>query len=228
MRAKETVNMFWWLIQRDLTCEIRARHVWPGMLLLGIVLVLLLATQLDLPLEDKLRVGGGMLWLAIFFAGTVACERSFAGEREGGCWQTLRLYPIPPSVVYLAKLAVNFIALVVLEFVLTSVFVVLTDVSLSTHPFSLALVAALGNLGFAAVGTIVSGLTAGLRQRGSLLALILLPLVVPVVLGVAEATRMLLTEPLDPRWSQWMELLAVFDVVFTVLGVLVFEFVMEE
>ena len=93
MPTRHTLNSLWWLIHKDLARELRAQHVWPGMVLLGLVLVFLLATQIDLPLDQKTHVAGGLLWLAIFFAGTLACDRSFTGEREAGCWQSLALYP---------------------------------------------------------------------------------------------------------------------------------------
>jgi heme exporter protein B len=89
-------------------------------------------------------------------------------------------------------------------------------------------VAALGNIGFAAVGTLVSGLTSGLRHRGGLLTLLLLPLVVPVVLAAAETTRIALAGQIDALWWRWIQLLAVFAVLYTVVGAMLFEFVMEE
>lgn len=228
MSAREAARTMWWLIHKDLTRELRAHHVWPGMVLLGLVLVFLSATQIDLAGEQKAGVVGGMLWLAIFFAGTLACERSFMNERDAGCWQALALYPIAPSVLFLAKMAVNVAALVVLEVVLVPVFVVLSDVPLAVRPGPFVLIAVLGNVGFAAVGTVVSGLTAGLRHRGGLLALLLLPLVIPVIFGAAEATRMVLSGQIDPMWWRWIQLLAVFAVVFTVVGAMLFEFVVEE
>lgn len=228
MRPRESTKQLWWLIHKDLTCELRAQHVWPGMVLLGLVLVFLLTTQLELPMEERTRVAGGLLWLAIFFAGTLACERSFTNERDTGCWQTLTLYPVAPSVLFLAKLVVNFVALVALEIVLVPTFIMFSDVPLASRPGTLMLIAALGNVGFVAVGTLVSGLTAGLRHRGGLLALLLLPLVIPVVFGSAEATRLLLVGPLDSQWWLWVQLLAVFAIVFTIVGAFVFEFVIEE
>ena len=134
MRARESVRSLWWLIHKDLTRELRAQNAWPGMLLLGLVLVFLLATQIDLPLEQKTRTVGGLLWLSIFFAGTLALERSFANERDTGCWQALNLYPVDSSLLFLAKMVVNIISLVILEIVLIPAFIVLTDVPLLARP----------------------------------------------------------------------------------------------
>jgi heme exporter protein CcmB len=228
MQIRGPARTLWWLIHKDLMRELRAQNAWPGMLLLGLVLVFLLATQITLPLEQKARTVGGLLWLSIFFAGTLALERSFANERDSGCWQALKLYPMNASVLFLAKMAVNIVSLAILECVLVPAFIVLTDVPLLARPGPMLMIAALGSICFASIGTLLSALTAGLRCRGGLLAWLLLPLVTPVVLGAAEATRIVLSGETDPQLWQWIRLLAVFAVAFTIAGALLFEFVMEE
>jgi heme exporter protein B len=120
------------------------------------------------------------------------------------------------------------VSLVILEAALIPAFIIFSDVPLLAHPGHILVIAALGSIGFAATGTLISALTAGLRHRGGLAALLLLPLVTPVVLGSAEATRMTLTGEFDSQWWQWVQLLGVFAVVFTIAGALAFEFVMEE
>lgn len=228
MRARESAQTLWWLIHKDLLRELRTYSSWPGMLLLGIVTVFLLAAQLNVPLETKTTLAGGLLWLAIFFAGTTALERSFSGERDAGCTATLRLFPIHPSQLFLAKLAVNVVSLLILEIVLIPAFIVLTDVPLLNRPAPFLLVTMLGTLCFASIGTLVSALTSGMRSRSGLLAFLLLPLITPVMLGCAEATRLVLTDDIGPQFWQWIRLLAVFGGVFTTAGLVLFEFVTEE
>jgi heme exporter protein B len=228
MPTRHHFYSLWWLIHKDLTRELRTLHVWAGTVLLGLVLVFLLAMQVDLLAEEKARVAGGLLWLVIYFSGTLACDRSFACERDAGCWQTLTLYPIAPSVLFLAKMAVNFAALGILELVLAPAFVVLADVPLDFRPGPLLLSALLGNVGFAALGTLVGGLTSGLQHRGGLLALLVMPLAAPVMLGAAETTRLALAGETGSMWRLWIQLLAVCAVLFTAAGVLLFEFVVEE
>jgi heme exporter protein B len=215
------------MIHKDLMCELRARQAWPAMLLLGMVVVVVFSVQMDTGLASE-GIGGGLLWIAIFFAGTLALERTFAGEREDGCLRGLLLYPVPPGTVYLAKLVVNFVALSSLEIVLVPLFVVFADVPLVRHAASLGLVMVLGNLGIAAVGTLLGGMTSGQSGRANLLALLLLPVVVPVVLGAAEATRLLLLDDVGSAWWRWVQLLGAFAVLFITAGWILFEFVIEE
>jgi heme exporter protein CcmB len=228
MTAFGSARCLWWLIHKDLTREMRAQQTWPKMALLGIVLVLLLTTQIDLPMEQQTRVVSGLLWTTIFFAGTVAIERSFASEHDDGCWQTLMQYPVVPSMIFFAKMTVNIASIVVLEALLIPLFIVLTDVPLLAEPGSLFVVAALGGSGVAAIGTLIGGITAGMRNQGGVLALLLLPLSAPVLLSSAEATRITLASAGDPLWWWWIQLLAAFAVVFTTVGALVFGVVMED
>lgn len=218
----------WWLIHKDLVSEYRARRVWPAMLLLGVVVAMVFGLQMDLPADQKRRLVGGLLWLAIFFAGTLALDRSFAAEREDGCWEGLLLYPISPAAIYLGKLAVNVVCLGILQCLLVPLFVVLSDVPLLAHPGAMLLVGVLGNLGIAAIGTLLSALMAGIRQGSNLSAILLLPLVVPVVLAAAEATRLLVEGDFGPAWWRWIQLLGVFALVFMVAGTVLFDFVVEE
>jgi heme exporter protein B len=104
----------------------------------------------------------------------------------------------------------------------------LADMPPVSRPALMALIILLANVGFASIGTLLSGLTHGLERRGGLLTLILLPLLAPVVLGAAEATSMLLAGEVDSAWWRWIQLLGVFAALFTVVGALAFEFVWEE
>ncbi len=176
----------------------------------------------------ELLAVGGLLWLAIFFAGIIALDRSFAGERENGCLEGLLFYPVSAAAVYVAKLAVNVAALTCLECVLIPLFVVLSGTPLPTYPGSLVSVVLLGNLGIAAVGTLLSALTSGMRHGTGFLAILALPLVVPVLLSAAEATRLTIAGEFGAEWQRWLQLLGAFAVIFVTAGTVLFEFVVQE
>jgi len=228
MQAGHALKSFWWLVVKDLVSEFRLCRSWPGMLLLGLVLVLLLEMQVDLDMLAKQQVVSGLLWLDVFFAGTLMVERSLAGEREEGCWRSLLLYPVSPTAVFFAKATVTVLALVLLECVLVPAFIVFSNVPLLRRPLCFVTVALLANLGYASVGVVISALTAQLSYRSSLLPLLLLPLMTPVIMSAGAATRFLVAADLDGQWWRWVQLLGCFAVVFTTLGALVFEFVIED
>lgn len=217
-----------WLALKDLRCEWRSRRTFPAMALLGGLLVVMVALQLDIPLPLRRGVGGGLFWLTVFFAGTLMLDRTLGAERDEGCYDALRLYPFGSLSIYLAKLAVNFLTVVALEFILAPALVVFADVPLLDRPLPLALIALLANLGFAAVGTVLGAATSGISQRGGLVAVLSLPLLAPVILAASEATRATLAGPADAGWVRPAQLLACFALLFTTLGGLVFAATLED
>jgi heme exporter protein B len=219
---------FWWIIHKDLLSEFRTRRAWPAMLLLGVVVALVFSIQMDLLPQQEQRLVGGLLWLAVFFAGMTAVDRSFAAERDEGCWQGMRLLPLSPGTVYLAKLLVNVIALLALECLLIPLFFLLSDIPLLAHAGEMLLIAVLASPALAAVGTLVSALATGSGRSGSMLVLVVLPLVTPVVLAAAECTRLAVMNQIDEPWWGWIQLLGAFAAIFTVAGTLLFEYAIED
>jgi len=227
--ARERVlTNIWWIVHKDLVTEFRARRVWPTMLLLGIVVGLVFSVQMEALSDQKQRIIGGLLWLAIFFAGMTAIDRSFASEREEGCWEGLKLYPISPTTVYLAKLMVNAVALAVLQCLLIPLFFTLADLPLLAHPGELVLIAVLGNLGITAIATLLSALATGIRKGGNLLVLLVLPLAIPVLLAAAESTRLLVENQINDAWWRWIQLLGALAVVFITAGTILYEYAIED
>ena len=198
------------------------------MLLLGLVVALMFSVQMDLAPGAKRQIVGGLLWLAIFFAGTLALDRSLAAEREEGCWEGLLLYPVSATTIYLAKLVVNVIALAALQCVLVPLFAVLSDVPLLARPGPIILVALLGNLGISAVGTLLSAVASAVRHGAQLLPLLVLPMVIPVVLAAARATQLTVENDLGVAWWQWVQLLGAFDIIFVTAGIVLFDIAVEE
>jgi heme exporter protein B len=85
----------------------------------------------------------------------------------------------------------------------------------------------LATLGLSTVGTLFSAMTVQIRAREVMLPILLLPLAVPVMIAAVEATRGALHgDPLS-LYGNWLQLLAVFDIVFTVLSFWAFEWILD-
>jgi heme exporter protein CcmB len=201
---------------------------WPAVVLLGFMLMLTLELQSDFPTEIKHQFAGSLLWLAVFFAGAIGLEQSFADEHEDGCWDALRMYPVSPATIYLAKLVFNFGALMCVAAVLIPLLAALGGAPLLERPLVMLMVTLLANLGLAAIGTLTGAVVHGVRRRGNLLVLILLPMTLPVLLGAGEATRLMIAGNLGAEFWRWVQLLAAFAVLFVTASVMIFDFVMEE
>ncbi len=221
-------SKLWWLIHKDLVVEYRTRQAWPAMLLLGVIVAMIFSLQMELPVALRPAATGALLWLAILFAGLVAVERTCAVEQPDGRWDSLTVYPLSPALIFLGKLAVNFTALLALECVLVPLFVVLTDVPLLQPVWAIVLVAIPASAGIAAVGTLVSAIALGLRQHRAMLSLLGLPLLLPVMVAAAEATRLIGQGNLGAEWWRWVQFLGGVAIIFTTLGIVLFGSLIEE
>ena len=216
------------IIWKDIVLEARSRETIASLLVFGVVVLVVFNFALDVTPANVLQLAPGLLWVAIVLSAVTGLGRTFLIERENSCMTGLLLAPVERSSIYLAKLAVNFIALLALECVLVPLFVILADVSLLRHVWAMGLVAVLGSLCMAAVGTLVGALTHGLSQRAAVLSLLVLPLLLPVVLAAAEATRLVAENDLGDQWWRWVQFLGAFAIVFTTLGIVMFGILIEE
>ena len=85
----------------------------------------------------------------------------------------------------------------------------------------------MGTLGIAAVGTILSTISANTRMKEVMLPILQIPLTVPVVIAAVEATSQILNSD-KPQISTWLTILAGFSIVYLTVSYLVFEFAVEE
>jgi heme exporter protein B len=88
----------------------------------------------------------------------------------------------------------------------------------------LILVAVLGTWALVVNGTFFSALSIRTRNRELMLPLILFPISLPALLGMVLATTNILTGERQP--TDWIKLLAVYDIVFTTVSLLLFESVL--
>jgi heme exporter protein B len=90
-------------------------------------------------------------------------------------------------------------------------------------------VLALANAGIAVVGTLVGALGVQTRVRDLIVPLMALPLLIPVVIGAAEATAPLFAASgASPLPGRWLTVLALYDAVFGLIAYAVFDFLLED
>jgi heme exporter protein B len=216
------------ILWKDLVVEMRTRQGFSAMLSFAALVLFLFSFAIGPDTVLLARLAGGLLWVAIVFTGTLSLGRAFQTEELAGGLRLLRLYPGNPRAIYLGKLAVNLVLLAVLEIVLFPAAAVLFGVNMLPHAARIALVAALGTLGFSIVGTFFSALTVHLRARELLLPLLLFPALVPVILGAVGGTDAILLGDAMGRLGGWVRLLGAYDVILFVVCVWIFPIILEE
>ncbi|MFN8496932.1 MAG: heme exporter protein CcmB [Anaerolineae bacterium] len=213
----------WALVWKDLIAERRTKEILSATLVFGLLVVLIFNFAFDLRRAEMDLIGPGILWVAFIFAGILGLNRGFALEKDRGALEGLMLAPMDRSAIYLGKLISTLIFMSVMELIIVPVYSLLNNQPIRPD---LIPVIFMGTLGFAAAGTIFAAIAANTRTREVLLPILLFPILVPVVITAVGATAIVLGggEDLGPP----LTLLAAFDVVFLVVGVLVFGYVIEE
>jgi heme exporter protein B len=92
---------------------------------------------------------------------------------------------------------------------------------------ALATIGLLTNVGIAATGTLFGAMTVRTRARDLVLASVLLPLLAPTLITAVVATRDLFSGVPLRELGDYLELMLVFDVVFTSAGIGLFGLLIE-
>jgi heme exporter protein B len=217
------------ILHKDLLLELRTKESVPAMTLFTLTVYVLFHFGLDRDSLDG-ELASGVLWVTLLLASIIGVSRLFGAEREQGGILGLLLAPVDRTALWIAKAAGLFLMLVAVELVAVPAFgLLLLGPSLGGALPELLLVLLLGNVGIAAVGALVAALAAETRAHELIVPLLLLPLLVPVLISCAQATEPLLRQDAGPEdLGRWLGLLSLYDVVFVLLSVAVFDFLLED
>jgi heme exporter protein B len=217
------------ILQKDLRLELRTKESVPAMTLFTLTVYVLFHFGLDRDSLDG-ELAAGVLWVTLLLAAVIGVSRLFAAEREQGGIDALLLAPVDRTSLFLAKAAALFLFLVAVELVAVPAFaLLLLGPGLGGALPELLAILALGDLGIAAVGALVAALAAETRARELIVPLLLLPLLVPVLIACAQATEPFLRLDQGPEdLGRWLALLTLYDVVFVLLSVAVFDYLLED
>ncbi len=209
------------LARKDLIVEWRGRETIIAMGTFALLVVLLLGFVLG---EEPGRAAT-IVWVALGFAAMLGVSRPTQMEVEQDAFETLLLYPGSREHIYWGK----WIALtVMLATVLGTLLVVLGiffNLDVWSRLPSLLGAGLLGIVGVAAVGTLFAFLILHIRGRELMMPLLLLPVVLPVLLGGVRLMDGILT---GGSVGIWAGLLAGFDVLFLLVCPILFEVVVDE
>ncbi|HEV2602923.1 MAG TPA: heme exporter protein CcmB [Microvirga sp.] len=175
------------LVARDLRLAARI----GGSGVLGLVFFLMIVTLVPFALGPDLnllaRIGPAILWLAAVLSTLIGLDRLFQGDEEDGSLDLLRAAPAPLEVIVLAKVVAHWITTglpLALAAPLFGLLVALTPQAMGAMVATLIV----GTPALTFIGAIGAALTAALRRGGLILAILVLPLMIPtLIFGVSAA-----------------------------------------
>lgn len=217
------------LVWKDLLLELRSRDIIISALVFGLLVAVVFNFALRVSPQRAAELAPGALWTAFAFAGVLAMSRAFVREREQGGLEGLLLAPVSRDAIFLAKTAVSFLFMLIIEAALLPVFAALLNFPAFSPLLLLALL--LATLGFATVGALFSAIAVQTRAREIMLPALFFPVILPVLIGAVEVSGAAFDgggPAADGGIIRWLLLLAVFDLIFLVICPWLFSIVVEE
>jgi heme exporter protein B len=217
-------------LRKDLRLEWRSRDAINGMLFFALLVVVVFGLSFDptgYPTTTR-QISGAILWVALLFASITALNQSWTREQRNQVLEAQRMAPSPASALFLGKALANMLFVLVVEAVMAPIFVVFFNLHPLGNIWLLVLILPLGTWALVVNGTFFAALGLRARNRELLLPLLLLPISLPALLSMVQATTGVLTGDLDPiQINTWIRQLIGYDVIFTTICILLFETVLN-
>ena len=173
-------------LERDLRLVWRRRGDSLQPLLFALMVIALFPLALGSEPVMLARIAPGVLWVAVLLAGLLTLDSLFRGDLEDGSLEQLLLSPVPLAWLVGMRVLVHWAVSALPLILLTPFFAQLLQLPEPLlAPLMLSL--ALGTPLLSLVGAVVAALTVGIRRSGMLLAVLALPLFLPVLVFGAGA-----------------------------------------
>ena len=182
-------SVFWAVLVRDL--RLGLRHGSDAAMVLAFFVLAAVLFPFGVGPEANLlaRISAGVVWVTALLAAMLSLDRLFQTDYDDGSLDQLALSPAPLPVIVLAKAAAHWLTTgLPLIAVAPALGLMLRLDPAGFVPLILAML--VGTPCLSLVGAIGAALALGARRGGTLVALLVLPLVVPVLIfgvGAVEA-----------------------------------------
>ena len=182
--------MFVWLVWRDLILAWRRRADVLATLFFFVIVVSLFPLGVGPERETLRQIAPGVVWVAALLASMLSLGRLFGNDYQDGSLEQVLLTPQPLFLIVLAKIFSHWVVAEIPLVVVAPLLGVQFGLSQNTlGVVTLSLL--LGTPVLSLIGAIGAALTLGLRAANVLVALLVLPLYVPVLIfgaGAVEAS----------------------------------------
>ncbi|MFT4111949.1 heme exporter protein CcmB [Silvibacterium sp.] len=212
-------------LRKDLRLEWRSRDAINSMLFFALLVVVIFSLAFDPTRSFARQIASPVLCVAILFAAVSALNQTWARELRHNVLEAHRMAPAPSGSLFLGKVVANFLFVSVVEAVLAPLFVIFYNLHALGQVWVLLLAVPLGTWAILVNGTFFAALSIRARNRELLLPLILFPIFLPALLAMVQAISSILSGESDP--SLWIKILFGYDIIFTLLSVMLFETILQ-
>jgi heme exporter protein B len=184
------------IIRRDVKTALRA----GGGALIGVLFFLTVVVLTPFAVGPDLallkRIGPAILWLGAMLASLLTLDRMFTADQEDGSLDLIVMSRAPLELVCGAKAIAHWLASVLPLIVATPFIAILLNLDVAAT-FYVALTLLAGTPALTFIGMIGAALAVTLRRGGLLLAVLVLPLSIPVLIFGVAASNAAIAGPMS-------------------------------
>jgi len=180
------IQVLYILIRHDLVAAYRHKSEWVNAWLFFVLVVSLFPLAVTPDINLLHSIGPGVIWVAALLAMLLSLSQLLRPDYEDGSVSLLLLSPYPLPLLLLAKVSAHWLMSGAPLILITPLLAAALHLS-SGETISLMITLLLGTPVLSLIGAIAVALTVGLRNQNILLALLILPLCVPVLVFGAGA-----------------------------------------
>jgi heme exporter protein B len=210
------------IFMKDLAIELRTGEVVSTSAFFGFVCVTMASISFYHGPRTAAQVGAGAIWLSTAFAAVLSLSRTWQRERQDRAFDALIVSPLSHSAIFMGKAIGMFVFLLAVEAVVVPVAVVLFNIDLGRHLLGLLAIVFAATPGIAAAGALFGVMTVRTKARDLVLAIVLFPLLSPMLVAAVGATRDLLDGQPIGLLAGWFNVMFIFDVAFLAGGIALF------
>jgi heme exporter protein B len=183
------------VLNRDLALSIRQGVDAATGLMFFVVVVALFPLAIGPEPQILARVAGAVLMVTALLAATLSFDRLFQQDFENGSLEQLILSPLPMEFLVLAKCLGHWLTTGLPMILLAPILGMMLNLPVAAFAI-MVLALGLATVSLSMIGAIAAALTLGARRGGVLVALLVLPLAVPVLIfgvGAIDAAVLMTT-----------------------------------
>lgn len=180
------ISILFSVFKRDISLAYRQRAELLQPLLFFILVISLFPLGVGPEPATLRKIGPGVIWVAAILSSLLGMERLFREDYLDGSLEQTMLSGVSMSLVALVKVFTHWIVNVVPLLLLSPLFSLFLNLSDEMY-WALISTLVIGTPILSLVGAIAVGLTVGLQKGGVLLALLLLPIFVPLLIFATSA-----------------------------------------
>jgi heme exporter protein B len=214
------------IARKDTLSEMRSREIISSVLMFALLVIVIYEFAFGSNPDNIKIIAPGMLWTTFVFAGMLSLNRAFIPEKEQGCMEGLMICPVSRDAIYAGKAISSLLFMLIVEAVALIVFAILFNLPVISLP--VITITVLTTIGFVSVGTLFSALSVNTKAREMVLPILFLPIVIPIIIAAVNATQGALVSGSFDGIGSWLQIIVAFDVIFSVVSFLTFDFIVVE